>query len=1320
MLKIPSTSVANDETGELVFNLENIQQAYWVGENAGMELSVAARYYVEVDIPLHCAPRLNAALQHLIWRHDMLRAVVLPLGEQRILQDVPNYDVTVHDLSGKSESERALAQDMLRQTLSQTEISSEQWPQFDIQASQDENTLRLHLNFALWMMDGWSLHVFLKEFVELCKEGAGDLPPIEMLFSGYIAKLSEMRNSEKYAQAWNYWTPRLTSFPGPPELPRKRNAMAAGGKPIFNHCSKQISAAEWQEIAKICRMKGITPNLFACAVYSEVLARYSGGTNFAISVLYSGRFKYLPAAENVFGNFGTTILLERTSTPDSDFTERAKALQMQFWSDAEHAQVSGIEVSRAIQRQNASGPGIGVPVTFTTVGTPAQPSAKREAVSIDHASARLEVPQVYLDHQMHFSEDGTVAFNWDYVTQIFPDGFVETLAEAHHSLMLRLAKDISLWEEADIWADPEAFPHEVSAQDVNLERLEAGFERKALEMPDQIAVVSEGRQISYFELRQHAGFIAQNIRDRGIGPDQMVAVCMHKGWEQVAAVLGVLYAGAAYIPVAADLPESRRNALFSSSEASLILTQTRLDKTIRWPTDIERIPVNIADIETSEFSVVPPPSQNKDQIDDIAYVIFTSGSTGAPKGVVIDHRGAANTIADINNRFQVTSHDKVLGLSSLSFDLSVYDIFGTLAVGGTIVLPDAASEKDIFHWRELVNLHGVTIWNSVPALMQLAADGGSGAAMPSLRLAMLSGDWIPLTLPERLQKVVPNAITCSLGGATEASIWSVIHLIERVDLNWNSIPYGRALENQSIFVLDEHNAICPPWVPGEIYIGGIGVAIGYWRDPNKTAAAFISHPETGARLYRTGDLGHYLQDGQVEFLGRSDFQVKVQGFRIECAEVEAAILTDNCICAAVVTTVADSTETRHLVAYIVAETGKDIPDVDRLQEKLRGILPGYMVPTSFVTLETLPLSDNGKVMRSALPKPQFGEIATATASPLETLMEHRLGELWCDVLGVSAIGRHDNFFALGGTSFSGMRLMARLTEEFDRRLTFALLIDNPTISDFSDALQSETDSAQDTVLVRLRDGNDEPPLFCVHPIGGNVLCYTALVEAIAPGRTVYGVHAPGLFSDEDDLLASISDMAQRYISEIRQKFPNQPLHLVGWSLGGLVVQEMARCLAAAGDPPALVAMIDSEIPKSPTDDGVDDAFSRFSGFVADLMLIAGGGTVALPNTLKSSGADHWFNWLAEQMSGREMNADSETLRSIFRVFDAGITALHHHIVRSYDGEIMLFNAMQHKKSPEIQQEWRNLMPQITIVGLEADHYTIIAAPVIQHIADKIT
>jgi len=407
---------------------------------------------------------------------------------------------------------------------------------------------------------------------------------------------------------------------------------------------------------------------------------------------------------------------------------------------------------------------------------------------------------------------------------------------------------------------------------------------------------------------------------------------------------------------------------------------------------------------------------------DLAYILFTSGSTGVPKGVMIDHQGALNTVADINGRFGIGQADVVFGLSSLHFDLSVYDIFGAAWAGATLVLPPVGDKPLPDTWLAAMRQHGVTVWNSVPALMQLLVDAAQarGETLPALRHVLLSGDWIPVTLPGQLRHVAPDARVVSLGGATEASIWSIFHPIQPGEHFEASVPYGRPLANQRWHVLQDDGADSPEWVPGQLCIAGDGLAVGYWQDAHKTETAFARHPVSGERLYRTGDLGRWCPGGDIEFLGRVDLQVKIQGYRIEPGEVEQALLALPSVQAAVVLA-QGSAAGRQLLAYAVPREGRGAEqEADAVLAALRLRLPGYMVPGRLVWLDRLPLTPNGKVDRQALLVHDTARPAwrPAPVAP-RTATEAALLEVWEDVLEVSPISIHDDFFELGGQSFAG-------------------------------------------------------------------------------------------------------------------------------------------------------------------------------------------------------------------------------------------------------------------------------------------------------------
>jgi amino acid adenylation domain-containing protein len=572
--------------------------------------------------------------------------------------------------------------------------------------------------------------------------------------------------------------------------------------------------------------------------------------------------------------------------------------------------------------------------------------------------------------------DGDLALAWSAVREVFPPSMSDDMFASYVALVRRLAEDDEAWHEPA----RELLPNEqrrrreeanATARPLAGVMLHELVWATARAEPDRTALIAADRTLTYRELVIAASNVARRLRDLGVRPNDLVAVAMDKGWQQAAAVVGVLHAGAAYVPLEPDLPAGRFRDLLRHAEVEVALTQADLAGTLAWPPQVRPVVVDETALH-GELDAEPGRAQAQ---TDLAYVIYTSGSTGFPKGVMISQRGAVNTVLDINRRYRYGPGDSVVALTPLSFDLSVHDLFGLFAAGGTVVMPERGTGRAPWHWADLMAQHHVTTWNSVPALMQMLIEyvRRRKQRLPdSLRLAMLSGDWIPVSLPARIRALArPDLEIIALGGATEASIWSIDYSIGEVDPSWTSIPYGKPLANQGFEVLDQAMRRRPDWVPGDLYITGLGVAMGYWRDEEKTRSCFVRHPRTGARLYRSGDLGRYLPDGNIEFLGRQDFQVKIHGFRIELGEIEVAVQSHPEVTESIVVALGDARGEKRLVAYVVpraaVESAGDL--ISSVRDHVAATLPSHMVPAAVVPLEAMPLTPNGKVDRKALPAP---------------------------------------------------------------------------------------------------------------------------------------------------------------------------------------------------------------------------------------------------------------------------------------------------------------------------------------------------------------
>ncbi len=925
------TIVPNLDERHQPFPLNDMQQAYWVGRNSFLEggnVSIHAYFEIEgVDLDID---RFQLAWNKLIEHHDMMRAIVLPDGQQQILEQVPPYQIEVIDFRGQDPQTVASELETIRDRLSHQVLPTDQWPLFEIRASRisDQRT-RLHISIDGIVFDGWSYGILLKDLAQLYKNPQSSLEPLELSFRDYVLALVDFQKSPLYKRSLDYWQSRLPTLPPAPELPLVKNSSSLSGSK-FTRRTGQLEPEAWLRLKNRAAMANLTPVGVLLAVYAEVLTLWSKSPRFTINVPRFDRFPLHPQVNQIIGEFSSSNLLEVDNSEKNSFEVRAKRIQDQLWQDLEHQYVSSVRVLRELAQKHTGMVGVTMPIVFTSNAINPEgwdvylrsASDFGEALGGETVYSLTQTPQVWLDFQ-YFEKAGTLEFNWDAVEDIFPTGMLDDMFKAYCHLVQRLADGEEAWQEETRQLTPAAQLEQRAAINATVapipeETLYSLFSLQAQKQAQQAAVIAPDRTLTYEEVYHRSNQVGRRLQQLGVHPNALVAVVMEKGWEQIVAVLGILAAGAAYVPIDPGLPQERLSFLLEHSEVRIVLTQSWLNEKLSGFEGIVPLCIDTEDL-TAE-SQEPLPSVQKP--DDLAYVIYTSGSTGLPKGVMITHRNVANVVVHTNKRFNVGSKDRILALTALNHDLSVYDIFGLLSAGGTIVMPDASAVKDPGHWAELMARENVTLWNSVPAMMEMLVDyveERSGELPGCLRLAILGGDWLPISLPSRLKALVPGVQVLSIGGPTETTIWNIGYLIEEVDPDWKSIPYGQPMANSKYYILNEALEDCPVWVPGEMYCAGVQLAKGYWHDEEKTRAKFITHPRTGDRIYCTGDLGRYLPDGNIEFLGRVDFQIKIRGHRIEAGEIEAALTQHPAVRAAIVTAIGKQQNQERLVAYIVPE-----------------------------------------------------------------------------------------------------------------------------------------------------------------------------------------------------------------------------------------------------------------------------------------------------------------------------------------------------------------------------------------------------------------
>ncbi|WP_316818874.1 non-ribosomal peptide synthetase [Pedobacter nyackensis] len=579
------------------------------------------------------------------------------------------------------------------------------------------------------------------------------------------------------------------------------------------------------------------------------------------------------------------------------------------------------------------------------------------------------------------------------------------------------------------------------------------FEEQVLKTPDHVALQLGGKSLTYKALNDKANQLARRIVELGIVPGDNVGLLTERNFEMIIGMYAILKAGGAYVPVDPDYPIERQQYILLNSAVSLLITDA-----------VHPISALIPDLRSLDISTVPFHEYSADNLNlsidsqQLAYTIYTSGSTGKPKGVMIEHHSAVNLVLWVNNHFNVGENDRLLFVTSMCFDLSVYDIFGILAAGGSLVIAEQAQVNDFNQLLYMLQHYQITFWDSVPStfdyLVRELESNTDDYQQHHLRLVFLSGDWIPIGLPNRIKKFFPEAKVISLGGATEGTVWSNYFPIEKIETNWNSIPYGKPIANNFFYILDEQLQPVPNGVIGELFIGGVGVARGYANNAEKTAGSFLTDPfnkDCGGKMYRTGDQGRMMPGMNMEFLGRKDDQVKIRGFRVELGEIEHLLHKSAHLKEAVVLAKENKHGLKELIAFVVPiEKFDKGPVIDELKLKL----PDYMIPSVWMEMQNLPLNINGKIDRRALLEIEIPEVTRLHAKAV-TPLEITMVGIWEKIFGMESIGIEDNFFELGGHSLMALQIMSHFEKETGTKVPVVRLFKNPTISSLLAAINDK-------------------------------------------------------------------------------------------------------------------------------------------------------------------------------------------------------------------------------------------------------------------------
>lgn len=874
------------------FPATEVQQAYLFGRKNIYELgNVSVHVYAEYEKDYIDIKKLEVSWNALIKRHDALRTIFPDPVTQIILKNNDWYTIKFIDFSHLEMAEQNQQLEEIRSQLSHEVFDSNKWPLFKIQVIKLVDKYRIYLSFDALLIDGWSTDILFNEWFKLYSKPETELNKIEISIRDYVLATVDLKNSPLFKKDKKFWQSKLPSFPFAPKLPIIKNPQEIKN-PIFNRCTKKLPKKKWDFLRSHLKKHSFSPTGFLAALFGEVLAKFSGNYHFALNLTLFDRLPLHPQINDIAGDFTSLFLLEiDLRDQNASRLQRIKKTHQTLWDALEHKLYSGISFLRDLSQYHKS------PVSFPIVLTAVLGIEDNQSQDIHNffgteVFSITQTPQVWLDYKA-YEEEGNLVVEWDFVKDLFPSGFIKDIHDVYFKLLSELADSFENSEE--MFSIELPLSQIESRKKYNLttwenkpKTLYDTFCNSAQKFPSNPAVITSEKTLNYYELYTFSNQVGHHIKTLTTQTNSLIGVLIEKGWHQMVSVFGILSSGNAYLPIDPDLPSERILSIIKNAKLSVIIYEEKHLEKLKGIDSYK-----LLDIKTINFSKAPceRPASSITSPDSLAYTIFTSGSTGNPKGVMIEHKAVMNTLEDINDRLNLNSTDRTINLSKLSFDLSVYDIFAPLILGGAVVIPDPNELKNPSHWAYLIEKYKVTLWNTVPMYMQMLVEHLNLTELEipnlnSLDKILLSGDWIPPHLPEKIFTHFPSSLLYSLGGATEASIWSIIYPIKHHDKYSRSIPYGKPLRNQTCYILDEFGQDQPNWVTGELYIGGFGLAKGYFNDSKKTESSFINHSKYG-RVYKTGDLARHLPTEEIEIIGRKDSQIKIKGHRIELGDILA-------------------------------------------------------------------------------------------------------------------------------------------------------------------------------------------------------------------------------------------------------------------------------------------------------------------------------------------------------------------------------------------------------------------------------------------------
>ncbi|QPN62714.1 amino acid adenylation domain-containing protein [Synechococcus sp. CBW1004] len=1027
-----------------------------------------------------------------------------------------------------------------------------------LQVAADEHVLLI--NYHHIASDGWSRSILSRDLTALYNAHRNGQPaqlqPLNVLYQDYAVWQRQRLSGPHLQNLHDYWIPQLTGLEPlqlPTDHPRPATPSHQGESLSF-----WIEPALLAPLEELCRSEGATLQMGLLALLALLLHRYSRQDDLAIGIPIWGRNH--PDFESLIGFIVNTLPIRTHFSKDLSFRELLAQVKTTSINAYDHQELPFEQMVEALNLERDTSRNPLVQVMLQLIELPPASLSNLDGLEVETLRSSLNASRFDLEFFLRRDQSGGIKTTLVYATDLFCGDRIQRLSE--HLLTLLAAALQSPDAPADLLTLLpeserqliESWQHgpTIDVPDLCVHQL---FEQQVERTPNAIALIFEDQQLSYQELNSRANQLAHHLIDLGVGPDVIVAVCLERSIELIVSLLAILKAGGAYLPLDPDWPQERHTLLLHASGCAGLITADGV-----------------------QLLSKPAAALSTPTLRPLAYISYTSGSTGTPKGVAIEHQAILRLVDPING-FHLGDGAAVLQLAPVAFDAATFEIWGPLLHGGTLVLAPAGTPS-LADLAACLHHHRITTLWLTAGLFHAMVDAEleSLAGVPQV---LAGGDVLHPASVRRLLAASPPGHTLINGyGPTENTTFTCCQQLgSDTPLTMAEVPIGTPIANTTVRVLDPAGHPCPIGIPGELHIGGAGLARGYLNNPELTAEAFIPDPfsdDPAARLYKSGDLCSWNPDGTLAFHGRIDQQIKLRGFRIEPGEIEANLLAHPGVAQAAVILRRDDPANPQLIAYWVAQpTTADRPSAEQLRSFLAQRLPNLMVPSAFVALEALPLTTNGKLDRKALPAPSFAGDLKQRVAPC-TDLERQLHAIWADVLGQADFGITDNFWVVGGHSLAAAGLVARIGEQLGRSIPVEAIFRFPTISEQANwLLQPSLPSSSQSPghLVTLQPMGPRPPLHVVHGWGGRVGGFTHLARALAPHRPVLGLQASADGSPPQG--ASVTQLADAYAAEILASHKGGPIHLLGYSAGGWYAYAVAAALLERKAPLGLLAILDT-------------------------------------------------------------------------------------------------------------------------------------------------